>query len=159
MLDGITYGMATRGVIERIVATRCNGICTGQGILATKLIERAIAFARATRILRNGDVGRLFHAAVGNGLLYLHPDIAGSGIGSNIPNGVFPAKRLVGEFIDLVLEVCAGHSAQHVLWGKPQMPRPNDSPILHHSDDGIAVRDFIGRHFELHEGIGTAACY
>ena len=36
---------------------------------------------------------------------------------------------------------------------KPQMPRPNDCAALHHSDDGIAVLDFIGGNFELHESI------
>ena len=121
MLDGITYGMATRGVVERITAL-CNGISTGQGILAPKLIERAIALVRATRILRDGDVTHLLATCLTLCLLYLHPDLAGSVIGRTTPSGVFPAKRLVGEFINLVLEVCAGHSAQHVLWGEPQMP-------------------------------------
>ena len=149
MLDAVRGGHIIVAVlVERAVGS---GIGAGEGILAAELVERAIALPRVTRILRNSDVGRLFHAAIGNGLLHLHPDLAGSGIGRNTPSGVFPAKRLLCELVFMALKVCASDGVERIVMNKPQMPRPNDCTELGNSNDGVAVLDFIGRHFELHD--------
>ena len=124
MLDGITYGMATRGVIERITAARCESVRTGQGILAPKLIERVIAFALCPVVLRDGEdcLCTRCRRNLSFCLSDFHLDAAGSGISSTFPNGVFPAKHLLCELVFIALKVRASDGVEHILRGEPQMP-------------------------------------
>ena len=124
MPDGNTYVTATRGVIEIITVTLCNGIYTGQGFLTAELIERAIALSRVTRILRNGEdcLCTRCRRNLSFCLSDFHLDAAGSRIGRSTPSGVFPAKRLLCELVFMALRVRASDGAQHVLRGEPQMP-------------------------------------
>ena len=147
--------MATRGVIERITAARCESVRTGQGILAPKLIERVIAFALCPVVLRDGEdcLCTRCRRNLSFCLSDFHLDAAWRGVAGTTPSGVFPAKRLFGEIISFVLIVPAGSGVERIVVNKPQMPRPNDCAALGDSNHGIAIFNGCGRHFELHEGI------
>ena len=99
-----------------------NGIGARHCILAAELVEGGVSLAHVVGVLRDGDVADLLYTSIAHFLLHLDLYTAGRTVGGTFPSGVFKTEGLVGEFIDVVLEVGAGNGVEHVLGREPQVP-------------------------------------
>ena len=109
--------------------------------------------------MRDGDVGDLLYTSITSFLLHLEACYAGLIVGRTLPFAVGKAEGHLGEFVDISLKIGAWNGFEHVVVVEPQVPRPDHSTALGDSDDGVAVLDVCGGHFEVHKSVSAAARY